>query len=119
MQPPKIRATFVLDSNGKPAIGSPGNYLIKLTIDGAPTGTHAVTYRLDETYYDPVREARNAKTDFAEEITSYGDYAVRAKIRTRDGAILTSRDLYEALAETYSNNRDPEVLAALESIRDN
>jgi len=114
---PKVRARFVLDQDGKPKGRSTGNYEIELYVEGAPEGTHAVTYHLDESYYDPVREARDPEKNFAESITSCGDFSIKVKIRTRDGAILAVRSLYDSLAETHDGSRDPDVIAAIEAIR--
>jgi hypothetical protein len=115
---PKIRAEFVV-VDGKPKGRSTGNYEIRLCVEGAPPDTHAVTYRLDPSYYDPIRESRDRRSNFGEEITSYGDYPVHAKVRTSDHAIVTSRNLYDALRETYGDSADPDIQQALEAIRDN
>jgi hypothetical protein len=101
---PSIRATFDLDESGMPTAVEAGNrkhYRIKLHVDGAPPDTYAVTYVLDPTYLSPVREVRNTGDFFEEELFSYGDYTVQAKIRSRDGVMTVAVPLARALAESY------------------
>jgi len=116
---PTLKAAFVLDAQGKPGGRTAGNYKIKLSIDGCPSDAYAVTYRLDPTYYDPVREALNQADRFSEEITSYGNYVITAKIRTKSYPLEIRRSLYDALMETYRDASEPSVIAALTDIKDN
>lgn len=112
-------ASFVLDEEGKPKGESAGHYRIKLSVAGAPADTYAVTYELDSTYYDPIRESRDSQAAFDEEITSYGDFDVKAKIRARGSAIRVRRQLYDALLESHGNDTRPEVIEALRVIKEN
>lgn len=119
MDLPVIKAEFLLDDKGKPKVRASRHYEIKVYVQDTPSDTHKVTYYLDPTYFDPVREARDGASQFAEELTSYGDYIVQAKIRTSDHSILAKRSLFEALHETYGNAPDPSIQKALDDIRDN
>lgn len=119
---PKIRATFQLDESGTPVRIKQGDlthYSITLHIEGAPEDTYAVTYTLHDTYYDPVREARNSEDKFSEELTSYGDYTVQANTRTKAGVFTISSKLSRSLAASYEDQITPEIQAALNDIRNN
>jgi hypothetical protein len=121
MELPVIKAAFVLDKDGKPKGRSSGEYEIELHIDNIPTGTFKVTYQLDgRTYNDPLREVRGGpESRFSEEITSYGDFVVQAKLRTKDHSISSARRLSEALAETHRVSEEPAIQAALREIANN
>lgn len=119
MKLPVIKAFLALDEKGKPKGRSSGNYHIVLRLADAPADAHRVTYQLDDSYYDPVREVRDRDAQFSEEIESYGDYEIKATIRLKDHAILTSRALSEALREAHGDNPDPDVRKALEEIASN
>lgn len=115
---PRIRAEFVLDAQGRPLrYGSdPAHYRIRLWVDGAPHDAHAVNWELHETYFDPVREVLR-KPGFVEEITSYGDFVITARIRSRKRHEQASALLSEALASTYGAGATDEVRAAIGAIR--
>ena len=118
IQKAKIRAEFVLDGDRPTSYdsGKHTHYKIALWIDGAPEDTHAVNYELHESYRDPLRESRT-KPEFDQEITSYGDYVIRAKVRRRRGVDVASAKLADALEETYGSSTTPEIKKALDSIR--
>jgi len=116
---PQIKAEFVLDADGKPLVDD-GHYEIRISIYDAPADAHRVTYQLDEsTYYDPVRDAHNPGSGFAEELTSYGDFEIMATVRLKDRPIFATRGLAEALRETYASSTDSAVLDALRAISEN
>ena len=119
MNTPAIKATFELDEVGRPTAVGQGNlqhYNIKLSVDGAPDDTYAVTYLLDSSYYSDVREVRNADDGFEERLTSYGDYTVQAKIRARDGVTTVAVPLSTALALGHGSTPTDAVAAALRNI---
>lgn len=116
---PTIRATFELDEAGNPTAVETGDrrhYYIKLHVDGAPPDTYAVTYLLDPSYHSAVREVRNPKAAFEEQLTSYGDYTVQAKVRARDGVTTIALPLSRALAESYGKAPSPAIAEALKEI---
>ena len=120
MTSPQITATFVLDANGVPERIESGNlthYKIRLKVDNAPEDTYAVTYRLHDSYHTPVREAIDRATLFAEDLTSYGDYSVQAKVRTRDGAFSVARDLSRALEAGHADALTGPIVTALNEIK--
>lgn len=81
---PRLVAEFVLDAEGKPRFSETGDarhYQIMLKLLGAPTEVQSVTYKLHESYWDPLREVfRDKRPDFSEPITSFGDYRVVASV---------------------------------------
>jgi hypothetical protein len=113
-------ARFILDSKGAPKVAYQGDaphYGITLTVSGAPEDAYAVTYQLHESYYEPVRESRRGTDDFAEEITSYGDYEVRATVRGKSRTQMVVAELSEALARGHAKETSPAIATALASIR--
>jgi hypothetical protein len=117
----EIKAEFVLDENDKPQYFNSGNkrhYKIRLMIANAPPEAIGVTYKLHETYFDPMREAYDDAQNFTEEITSYGDYNVTATIRTKLPEDINT-SLYNALKRTYGDSPAPEIQRALQDIKSN
>jgi pYEATS domain-containing protein involved in immunity len=104
MAAPKIRAEFVLDPGGRPRAENRDNrnhYKIRLFVADVPQDTYAVTYKLHPSYYNPVREVRRGTNEFEEVITSYGDYVVKAEMRSKKSVDIDATDLSRALKETY------------------
>ena len=118
----ELKATFMLDKDGKPKYipaDKHRHYAIQLSVEGAPEQSIGVTYQLHESYYDPLREAYDASTGFLETITSYGDYDIVAMIRSKPRSIKIKSSLYEALKRTYSDTDNPDILRALNDIKEN
>lgn len=120
MNRPTLVAKFLLDSDGAPQVaygGEPVHYRIELAVTDAPTDTYAVTYELHESYYEPVRESRRRTDNFSEEITSYGDFKVRATVRgkTRNQVVLA--ELSEALRRGHGSHTSSALGKALRDIR--
>lgn len=119
MNRPTIRASFELDASGRPAAVERHHlkhYHIKLHVDDYPPDTYAVTYVLDDSYYEAVREVRDRDAHFEERMTSYGDYTVQAKIRTRNGTTTVAVPLSTALAQSHGDAPNPAVAEALRDI---
>lgn len=119
---PRLRAEFKLGADGRPDFVEAGDlrhYRLRLMVEGAPEDTYAVTYQLDPSYYETVRETRNRETDYAEELTSFGDYAVQARVRTRSGRSHLAAPLSRLLEETYSaaSQRTGAIEEAIDYIR--
>jgi hypothetical protein len=118
---PKLQAEFVLDRESRePAAETDGDtkhYSIELSVADAPPGANAVTYTLDDSFYDPIREARNRANGFKEEITSYGDFQVRADIRTKNGTITLRKKLSDMLKEHHGSS-DSRLLAAIRELKE-
>ena len=122
MTGPKIRAAFVTDDRGRPYSSDDGrhtHYRIVLYLENIPEGTQSVTYKLHGTYGDRRREVGRGPglegeiTFFEEEITSYGDFTIKALVQTATGSDLITAPLVEALRETYATDPNPEILTAI------
>lgn len=127
---PEIGARFVLGPGGKPEFTeSEGlrHYVIELYFRGAEPRTESITYKLDASYYDPVREVFRSRrgADFAERITSYGDYEIsaspsgvsesRSSARVTETRSLLSKALERSVQEQAGAT--PALQEALEYIR--
>jgi hypothetical protein len=77
-----LYARFKLDEEGRPrSITTKKFHHVHYEITlhfVAPSEVDSVTYRLDPTYYDPLREVSRGSenNDFEEAITSYGDFVI-------------------------------------------
>ena len=119
MHSAQITAEFELDERGQPrgtSFGGVNYYTVKLRLQNAPANTYAVTYRLHESFIDPVREARDRERGFAEVVQTYGDFTVQAKVRARDGLQMVARDLVEALRDRYRDGATPAIYEAIEDL---
>jgi transcription initiation factor IIF auxiliary subunit len=116
----KIRAEFVRDKKGR-LVGIKEidiiHYCIRLYIENPPVAAEKVVYQLHESYGNPRLEVKAGVANFAEEITSYGDYDVKAKIYHNNQVDSLMVLLSQALAETYGESPAAEVQTALEQIR--
>jgi hypothetical protein len=117
---PKLRASFDLDDSGQPKyVERDGlkHYRIRLNVEGAPAQSASVTYQLHPSYWDPVREVFDPKNGFAEEITSYGDFDVRASVSGSSSAGLTLNGQLSVLLEAEHRNPEGPVARALMDIK--
>lgn len=122
MDNPSIIATFVTDKDGNPEAieqGGKKHYRIRVEIQNAPKDTYAVTYRLDDSYYEPIRESRASTLKFIEDLTSYGNFEVKADVRTKQRVAPVSVDLSQALKRGHGLKLTPEIEAALRDIESN
>ncbi len=120
MDIPKIHVEFKLDANGKPICitrGDKNHYKLVLSVVGVPEDTHAVTYQLHESYYDPTREVRRGEAGFPEEITSYGDYAIAARVRQKSSSTVVKTILTKALSDTYKDAGNEEIQRAISELQ--
>src|SRR5262249_17412858 len=89
------------------------HYRIKLWVEGAPTDTRSVTYRLHESYGEPLREVSRGPS-YDEEITSYGDFTLKALIRQPQDFDVVSVGLLDALRETYGSSPGADIGTVLD-----
>ena len=116
---PKLRAAFIVDASSKPKrfeVGDLNHYGIELFVENAPDGTDAVTYTLDDSYYEPIREVRRAGRQFSEPITSFGDFKVRAELRTKEGTIAIGEKLSTLLKRSIADS--PEAAPLRKALAD-
>jgi hypothetical protein len=127
MNSPELVAFFELDDQGRPKFetGRDGmrHYEIKLGVRGAPEDTAGMTYELDDSYYEPIRDvwksdAKEAGSGagFAEAITSYGDFTVKAKAITSSGPVKFGAKLTKALALGHRGTMNGAIQAAVDEI---
>ena len=119
MDNPKLVAKFILDQEGKPKIierNGKRHYYLHLGVEAPPPGTYAVTYKLDESYYNPIRESRDIDKNFSEELTSFGDYQIQADIRTKERVEPILANLSQALYRSYQEELTPDIEAAIQDI---
>lgn len=126
MNKSKLRCEFDLDDQGLPRFTEGKtlksgealkHYHIKLFLEDAPDDAYSVTYELDPTYYEPVREVfKGEAPDFALKTTTYGDFDVKANVRIKGFKDAVHVDVAEALSETYSDSTTPEIQGAIQEI---
>ena len=116
----KIRAEIALDQNKKP-VSLPGktlnHYKVRLYLETNNPAVQSVTYKLDPTYYDPVRESNDSSQQFLIELTTYGDYPVTVDAQVDGEIVRKVVPLSQLLEETYENSTDPDILNALNAIK--
>jgi transcription initiation factor IIF auxiliary subunit len=118
----KVRAELVLDKNNKPVfvpVGSLRHYKVKLHLDTKNPEVERVVYRLDPTYFDPVREASDPENGFEIETTTYGDYPFVVDVQLGDETIRQELYLSDLLEEAYAKVKSSEIKRALKEIEDN
>jgi|ERR1051326_3061509 restriction endonuclease Mrr len=118
----EIVARFVLDNDERPEFitrGDQKHYKIEIHVANAPLDTYAVTYELHETYYDPIRESRDISNAFSTRITSYGDFRLQARLRTRTRVDAIASQLSSALRRGHLSDLSLDVSRALEDIENN
>lgn len=113
---PVIVAEFVTDAAGNPLFideGGTKHYKLKIDVENAPEDAYAATFELDPTYYDPVQTLRpNPAGQFSLKTTSYGDYDLTVRLRTRAGDIPIADSLTRALQRSYRETPSNEALRA-------
>lgn len=124
MPDPKIQARFELDRSGRPKYieeDATRHFEIQLWISDCPATAVSATYRLHNTYYEPIRYRKNREDGFRESISSFGDFDVRADIELRSGEVLhLSSSLYRCLSRTHDGTGgSAELRSALSDIREN
>jgi|SRR5215471_12413813 len=99
--PPEIKARFELDAAGNPQFieqDQKKHYKLMLEVENLPEDVYAATFELDPTYYDPVQTLRpDDQGRVRLETTSYGDYRLKVRLRTREGEIQVVDNLARAL----------------------
>lgn len=101
MAKPMIIAHFETDEQGNPIFIQDRNkkhYSVTIEVKDSPQDAYAATFELYEDYYDPVQTLRpNKQGQFTLKTTSYGDYDVKVRVRTKEGDIPIADTLASAL----------------------
>jgi pYEATS domain-containing protein involved in immunity len=114
-----VRAEMVLDEKNEPVQikgDSLNHYRIRLFLDTPNPDVESVTYNLDPTYYDPVRESTDRDSQFGVEITTYGDYPVTVDAQVRGEIVREVVPLAKLLKQAYEDSTTPEISSALSYI---
>ncbi len=115
-----VHAEIVLDENENP-VTLPGkkfnHYKVRLYLETQNPEVQSVTYRLDPTYYDPVRESTDVDGKFNVELTTYGDYPVTVDAQIGGEIVRKVVPLFKLLQEEYGASASPEIKSALEEIK--
>jgi hypothetical protein len=116
-----LKAAFELDAAGKPAfVERDGirHYWIRLSVENAPAEAVSVTYRLHDSYWDPVREVpRSSAADFGERISSFGDFVVQASLSGTTRPLRAApTELSQLLGHGYPEPRDRAFEEAISDI---
>jgi hypothetical protein len=115
----RVRAEMILDENNDPvSVKSPSHdhYKVRLFLETNNPDIQSVTYKLDPTYYDPVRESSNLAEQFGIELTTYGDYPVTVDAQVGNEIVRNVVPLSKLLKETYEHSKSPEIQVALNKI---
>src|SRR5262245_23996833 len=117
----ELVARFVTDQSGQPiydSFGDKRHYHIELSVRNAPADTYAVTYHLHSSYFDPIRECSDKKSGFREQITSYGDYTVQAKVRGLKERVFLEGMLTKLLEQSYAaEKKNQDIDSAIEWLK--
>jgi hypothetical protein len=116
----KIKAVFVTDAKGEPEYiesGGVKHFKIQLALEDTPADAYAVTYELHDSYYDAIRENHDRDEGFRENLTSYGDYDIQVKVRTRGGPRLLRSSLADALQQGHADGHSQAVEQAIAVIK--
>jgi hypothetical protein len=98
---PTLAVRFQTDGEGNPQFvegAGKKHYRLLFEVENVPSDVYASTFELHETYYDPVRTIRpDDRGRIRMNTTSYGDYDVKVRLRTKVGEIQIADSLAEAL----------------------
>ena len=122
--PPEIRARFALDAAGNPQFefveeDQKKHYKLMLEVENLPADVYAATFELDPTYYDPVQTVRpDDQGRVRLETTSYGDYRLKVRLRTKEGEIQVVDSLVGALRRSQPDMpANPAIVQAIAEIQ--
>ncbi len=74
------------------------HYRLLFELENLPPDVYAATFELHPSYYDPVRTVRPDREGRVRmKTTSYGDYDLKVRLRTKDGEIRMIDGLVKAL----------------------
>jgi|GEM_PF-6037504 len=119
----QVIAEFVLDNNGNPIYyHSDGhkNYKIvyKLQSDRA-NEIKKVIYRLDSSYYNPIRETRNRENNFELRTSTYGEYPLSVEVHFQDETVRDNFSITKLLKQTYQSTNNQQIMSAITNISQN
>jgi hypothetical protein len=121
---PQIIAHFEMDEQGNPLFVKDGNvkhYNLMIEVENSPPEAYAATFELYEDFYDPVQTLRPDRNGrFSLKTTSYGDYDVKVRLRTKEGDIPIADTLARALRRSYAeSSTSPALKQAIVDLGEN
>jgi hypothetical protein len=95
------------------------HYSLQLTIENLPETEkpEKVVYCLDSSYASPKIVVKGGTPKFLTEITTYGDYDLKAELHYLDRVEILVTSIYGALYELYKDDTATEIKQALEQIK--
>jgi len=121
MDEPKLIAQFEMDPDGAPKIidaRGKKHYKIVFKVKDAPEA-YAATFELDPSYIDPVRNVSpDTIGEFALKTTTYGDYAVKVLLQTKEGQLQLTDSVSNALSRGTGPERSALIDEALAYIKE-
>ena len=118
MTQPRVHARLLLSDLGAPQYVEEGgrvHYWVRLTVRDAPADVARVTYRLHETFSEPVRSTDDREAGFAIDLTSYGDFTVVVTLHGTEPSTIQA-SLAALLATEHGFTDQASVRWALTSI---
>jgi len=111
---PYLKAEFLLENDRPVKLITTkfrhDHFKILLSIGDLPGHAYSVTYRLHESFYNPVREVFEKKEfGFPLQISTYGEFLVRAEINSPSGVSTVAQSLTAALRERYGDSCPLEI----------
>jgi hypothetical protein len=119
MSDPELVVRLKTDAAGRPAALTGRNhqhYRVEFEVRNPPPDTYAATFELHPSYPDPVRTLPpDSEGRFRLSTTTYGDYPVVVRLRTRTGDEVVVRETV-ARALRRSPSSTPALKAAVDYI---
>jgi hypothetical protein len=121
--PPEVAARFETDQAGNPLFIEDDKkrryYRITVEIENIPREVYAATFELHETYYDPITTLTpDSEGRIRLTTTSFGDYTMKVRLRSKEGEIQIIDTLSRALERgRLGMSPDVRVDQALAEIR--
>jgi hypothetical protein len=113
----RIRAEFVGGDEPIAQLGERLNhYQVRVFLETQNPDIERVTYKLDPTYYDPVRESVDRSRNYEVSLTTYGDYPVTVEVQVGSEIVRQTTPLLELLQETHRQSHSPRIQDALREI---
>ena len=115
----RVRAELILDKDGNPEFlegNTLNHYKIRLYLQTQNPDVQRVIYRLDPTYYDPVRDSNDASRKFELSLTTYGDYQITIDVQVKGEIVREVFRLSTLLNEIHGQSENNKIQAALEAI---
>lgn len=92
------------------------HYRITISLKTPNRDVTNVVYRLDPSYYNPVRESKDQDNDFKIHTTTFGDYYFDVDVQVGTQIVRQRALLSDLLKEAHGQSDNPEIKEALQYI---